>query len=83
MNISTGKIKTARKVVIYGPEGIGKSTFASKFPNPLFTDTEGSTKDLNVRRLDRPLSEQMVLEQIAFVKANPTGCSSLIILGMV
>ena len=79
MNISTGKIKSARKVVIYGPEGIGKSTFASKFPNPLFTDTEGSTKDLNVRRLDRPLSEQMVLEQIAFVKANPTVCKTYVI----
>ena len=36
MNITIGKIKSAQKVVIYGPEGIGKSTFASQFPNPLF-----------------------------------------------
>lgn len=79
MNISSGKITTARKVVVYGPEGIGKTTFAAQFPNPLFTDTEGSTKDLNVRRLDRPLSEQMVLEQIAFVKANPTVCKTYVI----
>lgn len=46
MNITRGKIKSAQKVVIYGPEGIGKSTFASQFPNPLFIDTEGSTKIL-------------------------------------
>lgn len=79
MHISSGKIRTARKVVVYGPEGIGKSTFAAQFPNPLFTDTEGSTKDLNVRRLDRPLSMQMVLEQIAFVKANPSVCQTYVI----
>ena len=38
MNITSGKIMSAQKVVIYGPEGIGKSTMASKFPNPLFCD---------------------------------------------
>ena len=40
MNITKGKLPGAKKVVIYGPEGIGKSTFASKFPNPVFIDTE-------------------------------------------
>ena len=79
MNISSGKVKRARKVVIYGPEGIGKSTFASKFPNPVFTDTEGSTYDLDVRRLDRPQSEQMVIEQIEFVKSNPGICKTYVI----
>ncbi|MEE1299148.1 MAG: AAA family ATPase, partial [Acutalibacteraceae bacterium] len=45
-NITRGVIPTAKKVVIYGPEGIGKSTFASRFPDPVFIDTEGSTKAL-------------------------------------
>ena len=36
MEITRGKIKAAQKVVVYGPEGIGKSTFASQFPEPLF-----------------------------------------------
>ena len=56
MNITSGKIESAKKVVIYGPEGIGKSTFAAQFPNPLFIDTEGSTKYMDVRRMDKPLS---------------------------
>ena len=44
VEITSGKINNkAQKVVIYGPEGIGKSTFAAHFPNPLFIDTEGST----------------------------------------
>lgn len=68
MNITTGKIKSPQKVVIYGPEGIGKSTFASKFPMPIFIDTEGSTKKLDVARFDRPTSFTMLLEQIEHVK---------------
>lgn len=51
-NITRGVIPTAKKVVIYGPEGIGKSTFASRFPEPVFIDTEGSTKALNVVRVN-------------------------------
>ena len=44
------------KVVIYGPEGIGKSTLAAKFPRPLFIDTEGSTRHMDVQRTERPTS---------------------------
>lgn len=53
MRIIRGKLASAKKVVIYGPEGIGKSTFASKFPDPVFIDTEGSTKDMDLRQLSK------------------------------
>lgn len=79
MKITKGKINTAQKIVIYGPEGIGKSTFASKFPNPLFTDTEGSTKHLDVNRFDRPTSEAMVIEQIKYLKAHPEICGTYVV----
>ena len=36
MRIVAGKITRSQKGVIYGCEGVGKSTFASKFPNPLY-----------------------------------------------
>lgn len=51
MKITKGIIPCAKKVVIYGPEGIGKSTFASQFPDPVFIDTEGSTNSMDVARL--------------------------------
>ena len=54
LKITEGTVNRALKVVIYGSEGIGKTTIASKFPNPLFIDTEGGTSQLNVRRIDRP-----------------------------
>ena len=53
MNISKGKKKIPYKVVIYGAEGIGKTTFASKFPAPVFIDTEDSTARMDgVDRFD-------------------------------
>ena len=79
MNISTGVIVSAQKVVLYGSEGIGKSTFASCFPDPIFIDTEGSTKKLNVKRMDKPTSWTMLKEQIKYIIAHPELCSTLVV----
>lgn len=79
MEITRGKIQKAKKVVIYGPEGIGKSTFASRFPDPVFIDTEGSTNDMDVARLPRPTSWNMLFDEIDYVKNNPGVCKTLVI----
>lgn len=79
MQITTGKVPTAIKAVIYGPEGIGKSTFASKFPKPLFIDTEGSTKYLDVSRLPDPSSWAMLVEEVEYVRDTPGLCQTLVI----
>lgn len=51
--IKTGPTARPQKTVIYGSEGIGKSTLASQFPTPLFLDLEDGTAHLSVRRLTR------------------------------
>lgn len=79
MKITRGKIDKAKKIVVYGPEGIGKSTFASKFPDPVFIDTEGSTNDMDVARLPRPTSWTMLLEEIDYVKKTVGLCKTLVI----
>lgn len=79
MEITRGKISCAKKVVIYGPEGIGKSTFASQFPDPVFIDTEGSTNSMDVARLPKPTSWQMLLDEIQYVKSHPDVCKTLVI----
>jgi hypothetical protein len=38
--VRTGKRKEPFRVVVYGGEGIGKSTWAAKAPNPIFFDIE-------------------------------------------
>lgn len=79
MNVTTGTIQSCEKVVIYGPEGVGKSTLASKFPKPLAIDTEGSTKKLDMARLDRPTSWPMLMDQIQHIKADHMGYLTLIV----
>ena len=76
--ITSGKIDKAKKVVFYGPEGVGKSTFASHFPDPLFIDTEGSTTELDVKRYPKPSSWQMLIQEVQeIIQLKP--CKTLVI----
>ncbi|MEI6724585.1 MAG: ATP-binding protein, partial [Actinomycetes bacterium] len=79
MRITSGVIPSAQKCVIYGVEGVGKSTLAAEFAEPLFIDTEGSTKHMDVKRLPTPDNWTMLLEQVRYVYLNPTACRTLVI----
>ena len=79
MQITSGKTAKAQKVVVYGPEGIGKTTFAAGFPSPLFIDTEGSTKHMDVRRLPNPESWNMLMQEAEWVRDHPQSCATLVI----
>lgn len=79
LNITRGiQEQAAQRVVLYGVEGVGKTTLASEFPDPLFIDTEGSTRHLDVARLDPPSSWSMLMEQIRQVRSERP-CSTLVI----
>ena len=58
MKVIRGKMRKPVRVVIYGVEGIGKTTLASLFPNPIFLDTEGSTFQMDVARAPNPEDEE-------------------------
>ena len=50
--VRRGRISRPQKLVVYGPEGVGKSTLASQMPDPVFIDTEGGTHHLDICRID-------------------------------
>ena len=77
--ITKGKVKSAIRLVCYGPEGIGKSTFASKFPDPLFIDTEDGTKQLDIARFPKPETWGDLLEMVDAVIAEPETCQTLVL----
>lgn len=57
--ITSGKVTgKGMKVTIYGPEGIGKSSLAARFPHAIFIDTEVSTDNMDVQRLPKPTTER-------------------------
>lgn len=50
MKVVKGKIEQPLKEVVYGPPGIGKTTFASHYPAPVFFDLEQGSSNLDVAR---------------------------------
>jgi hypothetical protein len=62
--IKKGKIDKPIRVVMYGTEGIGKSTFASEAPNPVFVCAEDGTKALDVARYPEPKTWDEILDAI-------------------
>ena len=79
LTINSGKISRAVKTVIYGTEGIGKSTLASQFPNPLFLDMEGGTEQMDVRRIERPKTWTELISTVNEVAATPGICGTLVL----
>lgn len=79
MQITRGKIQTAQKVVIYGQEGVGKTTLASQFPNPVFIDTEGGTTHIDVARTPSPKSFSMLKQIIQELTKDLQGFKSVMI----
>lgn len=76
--ITSGPLYTAKRILIYGVPGIGKTTLAAQFPGALFIDLEGSTDAYNVSRLPKPSSAEMLMEEIRYVRqAKP--CQTLVI----
>lgn len=79
MEIIRGKVNRAQKVVIYGPEGIGKTTLASRFPEPLFCDTEGGSNHMDVARTPAPTSWNMLLSIVKDVVNTPGLCKTFVL----
>lgn len=79
LNITKGKITgTAKRVIIYGPEGVGKSTLATGILNSLVLDYEDGTKEIDCSRhlvKDWRDGEAAINELIA----NPQGIKAVII----
>lgn len=78
-NVISGVQRTAIKTLVYGPEGIGKSTLAAMWPNPIFIDLEGGTNQLPVVRLESPSSWSMLCAEITAIKNREVPCSTVVI----
>lgn len=79
MEITKGKQVKPIKAVCYGPEGIGKSTFASQWPAPLFVDVENGTSSLDVNRTPQPTSWTMLKGIVTELTKNAQGFQTLVI----
>jgi len=67
IKITRGIRVTAKRIVIHGVEGIGKSTLAAGLPNPLVLDTEDGTNAIDVARVrcDDQMTTEGTLHELA------------------
>ena len=49
-NVTKGKIEAPHFILIYGPDGVGKSTFGASAPAPIFLGSEDGSNNLDVHR---------------------------------
>lgn len=53
-HIQKGAVAKPLKACVYGPEGVGKTTFASEWPGAVFIDIEDGSGHYDVARMPRP-----------------------------
>jgi hypothetical protein len=68
--IRRGRITKPRRLIVYGPEGVGKSTFAMGAPSPLWLGAESGTESLDIARLPEPKKWEDVKASIASMPTN-------------
>lgn len=74
-----GKKQQPVRVLLYGVEGIGKSTFGASAPRPIFIGAEDGTAHLDVARFPMPETWQDVRDAIRTLTVDPHDFQTLVI----
>lgn len=77
--ITTGRVKAPMRVVLYGTEGVGKSTWAADAPGAIFLPIEEGSNHLDVARFPRALSWSDVVDALAALEAGEHQYRTLVI----
>ncbi|HMJ11624.1 MAG TPA: ATP-binding protein [Polyangiaceae bacterium] len=62
--VTKGRVERPIRVLLYGVEGVGKSTFAAAAPNPIFIAAEDGTAQLDVARFPESKTWSDVLDAL-------------------
>ncbi|MFO0659131.1 MAG: ATP-binding protein, partial [Polyangiaceae bacterium] len=78
-NVVRGKQPKPLRVLLYGVEGVGKSTFAAQAPNPIFLCAEDGTSQLDVARFPSPATWLEVFEALGVLMKEEHEFQTLVI----
>lgn len=78
-SVVKGRLQKPPRVLLYGVEKIGKSTFAAASESPIFLCAEDGTSELDVERFPEPRTWAEVLEALDALAADPHGYKTLVI----
>lgn len=77
--VTRGKVKKPHLVLVYGPDGVGKSTFGADAPNPIFIGSESGTDRLDVNRLPGIRMWSEIFIQISELRTKKHDFKTLVI----
>ncbi len=77
--VISGRIAKPMRVLLYGIEGVGKSTFAAGAPSPIFLGAEDGTSELDVQRFPQPQHWTDVMEAVAELTTAEHAYKTLVI----
>lgn len=78
-NVKKGIQQAPPRVVLYGVEGVGKSTFAAGAPSPIFLGAEDGTSQLDVARFPEPTTWADALGAVDVLMAEKHDYETLVI----
>jgi len=67
MKIVKGKRPSPRRCLLYGPHGVGKSTWAAAAPSAVFINLEDGLNDLDVQATEHLVSVQAVIDALQWL----------------
>ena len=79
LEITRGQRTRPVRLVIYGAEGVGKSTFASQADGSVFFDLENGTDQMDVARFPKAETWEGLLSMLGEVAKMPTLCKTVIV----
>lgn len=78
-SIVKGRQCLPRRVMVYGVQGIGKSTFGAMAPKPIFIQTEEGSNDIECDRFPLANSLEEVKQQMATLYTEPHDYQSVVV----
>lgn len=78
-SITRGRTLDAPRIILYGMEGIGKSTFAANFPSPIFIQTEDGLGMIDCAKFPLAKSFDEVFQELVALETEPNEFKTIVI----
>ena len=77
--IETGRVTRPRRTLVYGTHGIGKSSFAARFPSAIVVQTEEGLNGIEVARFPLAKSFDDVIDALGSLAEHEHGYRTVVI----
>ena len=79
LNVQRGRVAKPPRVLVYGTEGIGKSTFASQAPKPIFIQTEDGLDEIDCDKFSQATTYGQVTAALHELRGQPHDYETVVI----